>query len=199
MTEAHFDLDDTIERRDKVEELMYEVLQLLMPDTDIGTHPHLEATPIRWAKMMFDLCEPEAFRFTIFETDCDEMVVVRNIPFYTFCAHHMLPFHGVAHVGYLPQGRLCGLSKLARAVQYFSRGLNVQEELTANIAEYLEDSLKPLGVGVVMEAEHLCMAMRGVQTPGTVTSTSCMRGVFLDNEKQSRDEFLSIVRGNGQH
>lgn len=166
----------------------------LFPDEDWEFNPHLQKTPERWVKMIQSLTRPDEFAFTTFKTDCDEMVIVRDIPFYTLCAHHVLPVYGRAHVAYVPQGHLCGLSKIARAVQFHCAGLNVQEELTVNIAEFLDTQLHPLGVGVIMEAEHLCMSMRGVQLPGTTTTTSCMKGCFLDNQLQSREEFLSIVR-----
>lgn len=156
---------------------------------------HLEDTPERYLKMLRTLTTPDhEWSFTTFETASDEMVIVSNIPFYTFCAHHILPFHGVAHIAYLPQGRLCGISKLARTVQHFSKGLNVQEELCNTVADYVEEQLDPLGVGVIMKAEHLCMTMRGAQVPGTMTTTSAMRKAFLDPFKGARSEFLQLIK-----
>jgi GTP cyclohydrolase I len=171
-----------------------EVLTLIVPDYN-ADDIHMMETPERFVKMLRDLTEPERFNFTTFDSNVDEMVVVSDIPFYTFCAHHVLPFHGVAHVAYLPQGKLCGISKLARTVQHYSKGLNVQEELTTKIADFIEDKLNPIGVGVVMKAEHLCMTMRGAQVAGAITTTSAMRGAFLNPEKQARAEFLSIIGG----
>lgn len=157
---------------------------------------HLEKTPQRFANMIRDLVTPEPFRFTAFTNTegIDEMVCVQGIQFYSLCAHHILPFYGTAHVAYIPDGLVAGLSKLARTVKYYSKGLNVQEELTNTIANHLSGALRPKGVAVVMEGEHLCMTMRGVQSPGTLTTTSAMRGVFLDPQRGARQEFLSLIR-----
>lgn len=160
---------------------------------------HLQDTPKRFLKMLQELTSPVDYGFTLFNNteNVDEMVVVQDIPFYTLCAHHVLPFYGKASIAYIPQARIAGLSKLARAVQYYSKGLRVQEELTNKVANFLNGALQPRGVGVVMQAEHLCMAMRGVQTPGTLTTTSAMRGVFLDPQRGARQEFLSLIgKGN---
>ena len=169
-------------------------LEDLFPEYDWENDQHLQDTPMRFRKMLQELTTKEEFTFTTFETTSDEMVIVQDIPFYTFCAHHILPFHGKAHVAYVPQGKLCGLSKLARSVQYFAAGLNVQEELNNSITDFLEAHLDPKGVGVVMLAEHLCMTMRGVQVPGTITTTSSMRGCFLDPTKGARQEFLQLIK-----
>jgi GTP cyclohydrolase I len=177
------------------EEAAFVLLSRLFPMKDFCDDSHLKRTPERFAKMLSELTTPESFDFTVFESDVDEMVIVRNIPFYTFCAHHILPFHGVAHIAYIPNGKICGISKLARTVEYFSRDLNVQEELTSHIADFLTERLEPLGVGVVMEAEHLCMTMRGVEVPGAKTVTSSMTGVFRDPMKDARSEFLSLIGG----
>ena len=171
------------------------LLASTMPDEDWGHDPHLKQTPTRFAKMLRELTTPEPFEFTTFPNNgTDEMVVVKDIPFYTLCAHHVIPFFGVAHVAYIPGEEIVGLSKLARVVRHFSSALNVQEELTQTIANYLADGLRPVGVAVVMEAEHLCMTMRGVQVPGTRTTTSCMLGAFGDHTRQARSEFLSLIR-----
>jgi GTP cyclohydrolase I len=131
--------------------------------------------------------------FTTFESDgYDEMVIIRDIPLYSTCEHHLLPFMGVAHVGYIPQGRVIGLSKIGRLVDIFARRLQIQERLTAQIAEALVEGLAPLGVGVIIEAEHLCMTMRGVQKPGTRTVTSALRGVMRE-KPETRAEFLRLV------
>lgn len=177
------------------EELAKTFLQTAIVGRDFTMEEHLENTPARFLKMLRELTTPDGdWNFTTFRTDSDEMVVVQDISFYTLCAHHVIPFFGVAHIAYIPQGKLCGLSKLARTVRAFSASLNVQENLTTNIADYLEDKLEPLGVGVIMEAEHLCMTMRGVKSPGAKTTTSAMRGVFLDPEKGARAEFMSLIR-----
>ncbi len=154
---------------------------------------HLEGTPNRWVKILDELTTPEEFEFTMFKSVHDEMIVVSPIPFHSLCAHHVIPFYGEAHVGYIPQGKIAGLSKIARTVKYFSRNLWVQEDLTWTIAEHLEEQLKPKGVAVIMKAEHLCMTMRGVESPGSKTTTSIMRGVFLDPNKQARQEFLELI------
>lgn len=157
--------------------------------------PHLVGTPERVARALVELTSPTEFEFTTFPNDgTDQMVVVKDIPFYSLCAHHMLPFVGVAHVSYIPSESLCGLSKLARTVEYFSKGLCIQEEITTNIADYIVERLQPLGVAVVLEATHMCMTMRGVQKPGAKTTTAAMRGVFLDNDEGARQEFYDIIR-----
>jgi GTP cyclohydrolase I len=122
----------------------------------------------------------------------DELVVVRDIPFQSLCMHHVLPFHGVAHVGYLPAERILGLSKLARVVDVFARDLQLQERLTTQVAGWLQAQLQPKGVGVVLEAEHLCMSLRGVQKPGAMTVTSALHGLVRDDPR-TREEFLSLT------
>lgn len=157
--------------------------------------PHLERTPARFAKMLKDLTTPGEFNFTTFPNaqDVDEMIVVKNIPFYTLCAHHVIPFHGICHIGYVPKDQIAGLSKLPRTVHYFCKGLNVQEDLTQLIANFLEAELTPVGVAVVMQAEHLCMTMRGVQVPGTLTLTHALKGCFRDPLEQARAEFFAAI------
>jgi len=124
----------------------------------------------------------------------DELVLLRDIPFYSLCEHHFLPFHGVAHVGYIPHGSVVGISKLARVVELFARRPQLQERLTGQIADCIIERLQPRGVGVVVEAEHLCMTMRGVKKPGSRMVTSAVRGSFADDER-ARAEFLALVRG----
>lgn len=157
----------------------------------------LIATPMRVAKAYRDMLTPEGFEMTTFPNDqgYDELIVAGSIQFYSLCAHHMLPFVGVAHVGYLPAERIVGLSKLARVVEYYSRTLQVQEHLTAQIAACLQDNLNPRGVGVVMEAEHMCMSLRGVSKPGARTKTSSLHGAIRDDPR-TRQEFLSLVGDN---
>lgn len=127
-----------------------------------------------------------------FEEGHDEMVILRDIPFFSTCEHHLMPFHGIAHVGYVPNGRVVGLSKLARLVDAVARRPQLQERLTAQIADIIESSLHTQGVGVAVEAEHLCMQMRGIKKPGSRMLTSAMRGSFRDQE-ETRAEFLSLV------
>ena len=154
----------------------------------LGTDPDVESlaeTPGRVARLYAELLAPRPFRATTFPNDAgyDELVVARSIPFHSLCEHHLLPFVGIAHVGYLPGDRIIGLSKLARVVDYFARGLQVQERLTARIADWLQDELAPKGVGVVLEAEHLCMSLRGVTKPGASTVTSSLHGLVRDDPR----------------
>lgn len=157
--------------------------------------PGTTDTPRRVAKAWAEMLSPEPFAATTFENDggYDELVVVKDIPFWSLCEHHLLPFHGVAHVAYLPGERIVGLSKLARVVDTFSRDLQVQERLTSQIADWLSDTLQPKGVGVVLEAEHLCMVVRGVKKSGSRTVTSALRGLLRDDAR-TRSEFLGLVR-----
>ncbi|MGE4425166.1 MAG: GTP cyclohydrolase I FolE [Solirubrobacteraceae bacterium] len=156
----------------------------------------LRETPRRMADAYTELLTPQPFRFTTFPNDehYDELVVVRDIPFQSLCMHHVLPFQGVAHVAYLPDARVVGLSKLARVVERFARDLQIQERMTVQIARCLQDELRPKGVGVVIEAEHLCMSLRGVQKAGTRTVTSALHGLVRDDPR-TRDEFLSLTGG----
>lgn len=150
-------------------------------------------TPRRVARMYEELLTPQPFNPTTFDNDAgyDEMVLVRDIPFTSLCAHHLLPFSGVAHVGYLPGGRIVGLSKLARVVTHFARNLQVQERLTKQVADWLNEELEPRGVGVVLKAEHQCMTVRGIQAVGSKTVTSTMHGLLRSNPA-SREEFLAL-------
>jgi GTP cyclohydrolase I len=155
---------------------------------------HTRETPRRVAAAYAELLTPREFTLTTFPNDegYDELVVARDIPFHSLCEHHMLPFQGVAHVGYLPGEHILGLSKLARVVELYARGLQVQERLTMQVADWLEEALHPKGVGVVVEAEHLCMSLRGVQARGSVTVTSALHGVLRDDPR-SRSEFFSLT------
>jgi GTP cyclohydrolase I len=154
----------------------------------------LRDTPRRMVEAYAELLTPRPFRPTTFANDegYDELVVARSIPFHSLCMHHLLPFHGVAHVGYLPGDRIVGLSKLARVVELFARRLQVQERLTTQIADWLERHLAPKGVGVVLEAEHLCMSLRGVQKLGATTMTSALHGLVRDDPR-TRQEFLALA------
>lgn len=155
---------------------------------------HLRDTPTRLALALRELLTPRPFNATSFPNDegYDELVVARGIPFQSLCQHHMLPFVGVAHVGYLPGDRIVGLSKLARVVELFARDLQVQERLTKQIADWLERELQPRGVGVVLEAEHMCMSLRGVRAAGTLTVTSALQGLLRDDQR-SRAEFFALT------
>lgn len=155
---------------------------------------HHRDTPNRFANMLRDLTHQEPFKFTTFESDSDEMVIVKDIDFHSLCAHHIVPFIGRAHVAYIPNGKLVGISKIARTIRFHAADLTVQEELTQTIAKDLAEHLEPVGVAVVMEAEHMCMTLRGVKAPGAKTITSCMLGAFADHDKQARSEFLSLIK-----
>ena len=159
----------------------------------------LAETPARVARMYSELLTPSAFTATSFPNDggYDELIVARDIPFHSLCEHHLLPFVGVAHVAYLPAGRIVGLSKLARVVEYFARALQVQERLTTQVAGWLQRELSPLGVGVVLEAEHLCMSLRGIQKAGATTITSALHGLVRDDPR-TRQEFLALTQGSSR-
>ncbi len=159
----------------------------------------LHETPARMARAYADLLTAREFKLTTFDNDegYDELVMARGIPIRSVCEHHLLPFLGVAHVGYLPAGRILGLSKLARVVEMFAHGTQVQERLTKQIADWLTRELEPNGVGVVIEAEHLCMTLRGVQAVGARTITSTMLGVLRDDAR-SRGEFLAVAGLGGR-
>ena len=168
----------------------------------IGEDPEREGllrTPLRVAKAMdfltsgYDMDAEEVVRRAMFSEDGKEMVVVRDIEFYSLCEHHMLPFFGRAHVAYLPNGKIVGLSKIARVIDVFARRLQVQERLTTQVADALMKTLSPHGVAVVMEASHTCMMMRGVQKQNSTTVTSAMRGTF-EEDARTRAEFMSLVR-----
>jgi len=158
------------------------------------TEEGLRDTPRRMAEAYAELLTPHPFRATTFPNDegYDELVVARSIPFHSLCMHHLLPFHGIAHVGYLPGERILGLSKFARVLELFARDLQIQERLTVQIAAWLQEHLAPKGVGVVLEAEHLCMSLRGVQKLGARTVTSALHGLVRDDPR-TRQEFLALT------
>jgi GTP cyclohydrolase IA len=168
-----------------------DLLRALGADPDA---PGLADTPRRMAEAYAELLTPIPFEPTTFpNTDgYDELVVAGSIPFHSLCEHHLLPFGGVAHVGYLPAERIIGLSKLARVVELFARDLQVQERMTQQIADWLDEHLAPRGVGVVLEAEHLCMSLRGVQKQGSRTITSALRGLVREDPR-TRQEFLDLA------
>ncbi len=181
----------------RIEAAVLEILRAIGEDPQ---REGLRETPRRIAEMYAELFsglhrDPAAYLEVGFdEEEHHEMVVLKDIPFYSLCEHHLLPFHGVAHVGYVPNGRIVGISKVARVVEIFARRPQVQERLTSQIADLLMDRLGAKGAAVVIEAEHLCMTMRGVKKPGSVMVTSAMRGLFRDDAR-TRAEFLSLIRG----
>jgi GTP cyclohydrolase IA len=160
--------------------------------------PHLAETPRRVADSFAEMLTPREFELTTFANDegYNELVMARDIPVQSLCEHHLLPFAGVAHIGYLPGDRILGLSKLARVLDLFARDLQVQERLTQQVADWLQDNLAPRGVGVVIEAEHLCMSLRGVRARGARTTTSALHGL-LREDPRSRMEFLALTRPGG--
>ena len=172
----------------------------------IGENPNREGlkdTPQRVARMyeeVFSCIGKNPMEaITVFKTEeHEEMVILRDIPFYSMCEHHLLPFYGKAHVAYIPKGRVIGLSKLPRLIDIFARRLQVQERLTTQIAETIQRAIEPQGVGVVIEARHLCMMMRGVEKQHSSAVTSSMLGAFRE-EKETRDEFLALIRGKGMN
>ena len=170
------------------------VADLLIALGQDPTSEHLRDTPRRVAHAYQELLTPRPFNPTTFANDegYDELVVARDIPFHSLCQHHLLPFQGVAHVGYIPGDRIIGLSKLARVVEHFARRLQVQERLTKQVGDWLTDRLAPKGVGVVLEAEHMCMSLRGVQAAGSRTVTSSLHGLLRDDAR-SRAEFLALA------
>ena len=168
----------------------------------LGEDPNrdgLKRTPLRVAKAMdfltsgYEISLDEVVNDALFDDPCEEMVIVKDIEFYSLCEHHMLPFFGKAHIGYIPNGKIIGLSKLARVTDVFARRLQVQERLTNQIADALINILDPLGVAVVTEASHFCMMMRGVQKQNSSTIASAMRGIFR-SDARTRQEFMTLIR-----
>src|SRR5687768_13331514 len=176
---------------DAVRRAARDLLRALGADADSES---LRETPRRVADAYLELLTAQPFRATTFPNDdgYDGLIVARAIPFHSLCMHHMLPFHGIAHIGYLPAERIIGLSKLGRVVEFFSRDLQIQERLATQIAGWLQRELEPKGVGVVLEAEHLCMSLRGVQKLGAKTMTSALRGLVRDDPR-TRQEFLALT------
>lgn len=191
ITGSHMDLD-------KIEAGVRMILEGVGEDPD---REGLKKTPERVAKMYAECfaglyADPSEYFETTFDEHHEEMVLVRDIPFYSMCEHHLAPFFGKAHVAYIPaaDGHICGISKLARLVDCFARRPQVQERLTGQVADTLMEQLSPQGAIVVLEAEHLCMSMRGVKKPGSKTTTSAVRGIFRNNPV-TRQEALSLILG----
>ncbi len=182
-----------------MQDLYREMIRRVGEDPD---RDGLLKTPDRMEKSMAFLTRgytqtvEEVLHNALFDVDYDEMVIVKDIEFYSMCEHHLLPFYGKAHVAYVPKGKVIGLSKTARLVDVFARRLQVQERLTRQISDAIEEAIMPQGVGVILEAQHLCMMMRGVEKQHSHTVTSAMLGVFK-TQMQTRNEFLSLVRRTG--
>lgn len=179
----------------RIEQAVRDLIEALGEDLD---REGLRDTPRRISQMFAEIfagldVDPADYLSIQFGDGHDEMVILRDIPFYSMCEHHFLPFHGVAHVGYIPDGRVVGISKIARVVEAFAKRPQLQERLTAQVADCIMHAVRPDGVAVVIEAEHLCMTMRGVRKPGSRMVTSAMRGGFR-KQSVTRAEFLSLVR-----
>ncbi len=183
---------------EKMEQLSYhyaEILKLLGEDV---TREGLQKTPLRVAKAMSFLNKGysqdplEILRSAMFSEEYKQMVLVKDIELYSLCEHHMLPFYGKAHVAYIPNGRITGLSKIARVVECFARRLQVQERLTVQIRDSIQEALSPMGVAVVIEASHMCMQMRGVEKQSSATTTSAFTGIFLSDQR-TREEFMTLI------
>ena len=168
----------------------------------MGENPEREGlidTPKRVSKMYDEIFagyeqDPESLLDTTFDESHQELVLVKDIPFYSHCEHHMVPFFGTAHVAYIPNGKVVGISKLARLVECYAKRIQIQERMTSQIADDIEKYLEPRGVAVIIKAEHLCMAMRGVKKPGSNTVTSAMRGVFREDGNNARMELMNLIR-----
>ncbi|MHC4075154.1 MAG: GTP cyclohydrolase I FolE [Planctomycetota bacterium] len=182
----------------RIEKAVKEILLAVGEDTE---REGIKNTPGRVAKMYSELLagmsqDPKMYIESVFSEKYDEVVLLRDIPFYSICEHHLMPFIGSAHVAYLPAGKVLGVSKLARIVDCFARRLQVQERLTAQIADFLMESLNPRGVAVVLEASHSCMTIRGIKKPGSMMVTSALRGIFK-KDPRSRSEVISLIH-NGR-
>ena len=184
---------------DELAEHYHQVLTLLGEDPG---REGLEKTPMRVAKAMqvltrgYTMDAHQVLRDALFKEDYSQMVIVKDIDFFSLCEHHMLPFYGKVHVGYIPNGYITGLSKIARVVDIYSHRLQVQERMTLQIKECIQETLKPLGVMVVVEAKHMCMQMRGVEKQNAITTTSDFSGAF--NQAKTRQEFMNLIQGDGK-
>lgn len=185
----------TDEKKGIAIDLVRDFLNLFATQANLSDEA-LDNTPRRFVEGFMELLgmDDEPWGFTTFDTTCDEMVICKDIEFVSLCEHHLLPIVGIAHVGYIPQGKIAGLSKLARVVKSTARGLWTQESLTVAVADRIARALEPKGVAVVMEAAHMCMNLRGVKTQGSRTTTSAMTGVFRTEGKGARAEFLGLIK-----
>lgn len=181
----------------RIEEAVRSIIEAIGEDPE---REGLRGTPRRIADMYEEVfrglnLDPRRFLDVGFEEEHREMVILKDIPFHSMCEHHFLPFYGWAHVGYIPKGRVVGISKIARVVETLARRPQLQERLTTQIADAINEALQPSGVGVVLEATHLCMTMRGVKKPGSLVVTSANRGIFR-TRIATREEFVSLIRGD---
>jgi len=182
--------------RDPIEGYVHGMLEALGEDPDrdgLIKTPNRVAQAMRFFTSGYHQDPRKILNDALFDVDYDEMVLIRDIDFYSLCEHHMVPFFGRAHVAYIPKGKVVGLSKIPRLVEMYARRLQVQERLSTEVAQILEDVLQPRGVGVVVEAKHLCMMMRGVEKQNSFAITSSMRGAFGDDSK-TRSEFMELIR-----
>ena len=182
-----------------IEAIEAAVRSILVAVGEDPNRPGLQATPRRVARMYEEMfaglhVQPERHLQVVFPESYDEMVLIRDIPFTSMCEHHLLPFSGVAHVAYIPDGKVTGLSKLARVVEEIARRPQVQERMTQAIADMVNEHLNTMGVAVVISAEHSCMSIRGIRKPGSTTVTSALRGIFKTNQS-TRAEFMSLIKG----
>ncbi len=182
--------------RERIQRAVRELIEAIGEDPE---REGLRDTPRRIADMYAEIfsgvgADPLRALDVTFQENHEEMVILRDIPFYSVCEHHFLPFHGVAHVGYIPKGRVLGISKIARLVEVLARRPQLQERLTGQIADALMQGIQPAGVAVVIEAEHLCMTMRGIKKPGTIVVTSATRGIFR-TRAVTRNEFMALILG----
>jgi GTP cyclohydrolase I len=178
---------------DEISEIIAELLPYLDKEPE---REGLQKTPARYQRFVKEFFTEQPFKLTVFKNEgYDEMVIQTNIAFYSICEHHLLPFFGYGAIAYIPDKNIVGLSKLARTLNHFSRRLQTQERLTTQVVEFLEERLQPKGIGVMLTGRHLCMEMRGVQKPGTQTTTSALRGSFKSNPS-TRAEFLKIIESN---
>lgn len=193
MFEKNRNLDER--RAEEIEPLISNLLQLIGEDPQregLQKTPHRFANALEYMTAGYRVDAAKIIQKAIFTEDYEEMVLVNDIDFYSLCEHHLLPFYGKCHVGYLPNKKIVGLSKIPRIVDAFARRLQVQERMTTQIADTLMEHLRPLGVAVVVEARHLCMMMRGVEKQNTVVKTSALHGVFRDDPR-TREEFMTLI------
>lgn len=197
MEEKHYSREDVYDR-DAIEKLKYHYKEILTLLGEDPTREGLLKTPERVAKAISFLTKGytenplDILRGALFREEYKQMVLVKDIDIYSLCEHHMIPFYGKAHVAYIPNGQITGLSKIARVVECYARRLQVQERLTVQIRDCIQEALNPMGVAVVIEASHMCMQMRGVEKQGSATTTSAFTGIFL-KDNRTREEFMNLI------